>query len=72
MLGKDFPGVTFYQVPVDIVSQILNFGLGLARVEPQAASASGDHDADVGIDQFVYRKGVANRRGHVVGFHRDL
>jgi multidrug efflux pump subunit AcrB len=26
-LGNDFPGVTFYQLPVDIVTQILNFGL---------------------------------------------
>ncbi len=26
-LNRDFPGVTFYAVPVDIVSQILNFGL---------------------------------------------
>jgi CzcA family heavy metal efflux pump len=26
-LGRDFPGVTFYQLPVDIVTQILNFGL---------------------------------------------
>jgi CzcA family heavy metal efflux pump len=26
-LGQDFPGVTFYELSVDIVSQILNFGL---------------------------------------------
>jgi CzcA family heavy metal efflux pump len=26
-LGHDFPGVTFYELPVDIVTQILNFGL---------------------------------------------
>jgi multidrug efflux pump subunit AcrB len=26
-LGQEFPGVTFYFLPVDIVSQILNFGL---------------------------------------------
>ena len=26
-LGLDFPGVTFYVLPVDIVTQILNFGL---------------------------------------------
>ena len=26
-LAHDFPGVTFYDLPVDIVSQILNFGL---------------------------------------------
>jgi multidrug efflux pump subunit AcrB len=26
-LGRDFPGVTFYNLPVDIVTQILNFGL---------------------------------------------
>ncbi len=26
-LGQDFPGVTFYVLPVDIVTQILNFGL---------------------------------------------
>src|SRR5208282_3672816 len=26
-LGRDFPGITFYEVPVDIVTQILNFGL---------------------------------------------
>jgi multidrug efflux pump subunit AcrB len=26
-LGHDFPGVTFYDLPVDIVTQILNFGL---------------------------------------------
>jgi CzcA family heavy metal efflux pump len=26
-LGRDFPGITFYELPVDIVTQILNFGL---------------------------------------------
>ncbi|HXX20650.1 MAG TPA: efflux RND transporter permease subunit [Candidatus Acidoferrum sp.] len=26
-LARDFPGVTFYNLPVDIVTQILNFGL---------------------------------------------
>ncbi len=26
-LGRDFPGVTLYELPVDIVTQILNFGL---------------------------------------------
>jgi CzcA family heavy metal efflux pump len=26
-LPEDFPGVTFYEIPVDIVTQILNFGL---------------------------------------------
>ncbi len=26
-LSRDFPGVTFYELPVDIVTQILNFGL---------------------------------------------
>ena len=26
-LGRAFPGVTFYNLPVDVVSQILNFGL---------------------------------------------
>jgi multidrug efflux pump subunit AcrB len=26
-LGRDYPGVTFYVLPVDIVTQILNFGL---------------------------------------------
>ncbi len=26
-LGRDFPGVIFYELPVDIVTQILNFGL---------------------------------------------
>jgi multidrug efflux pump subunit AcrB len=27
VLGREFPGVTFYVLPVDIVTQILNFGL---------------------------------------------
>ena len=27
MLAREYPGVTFYTVPVDIVTQILNFGL---------------------------------------------
>jgi len=27
VLARDYPGVTFYSVPVDIVTQILNFGL---------------------------------------------
>ena len=27
VLARDYPGVTFYEVPVDIVTQILNFGL---------------------------------------------
>ncbi|HEX4031730.1 MAG TPA: efflux RND transporter permease subunit [Terracidiphilus sp.] len=27
VLNRDYPGVTFYELPVDIVTQILNFGL---------------------------------------------
>ena len=27
MLARQYPGVTFYVLPVDIVTQILNFGL---------------------------------------------
>jgi multidrug efflux pump subunit AcrB len=27
VLARDYPGVTFYELPVDIVTQILNFGL---------------------------------------------
>src|SRR5208282_1217907 len=27
VLAREYPGVTFYTVPVDIVTQILNFGL---------------------------------------------
>ena len=27
VLARDYPGVTFYMLPVDIVTQILNFGL---------------------------------------------
>ena len=27
MLARQYPGVTFYMLPVDIVTQILNFGL---------------------------------------------
>ena len=27
MLASEYPGVTFYVLPVDIVTQILNFGL---------------------------------------------
>jgi multidrug efflux pump subunit AcrB len=27
VLSRDYPGVTFYELPVDIVTQILNFGL---------------------------------------------
>jgi multidrug efflux pump subunit AcrB len=43
--GQDFPGVTFYELPVDIVTQILNFGLP-APIDIQVTGRDlvADHD----------------------------
>lgn len=38
-LGHDFPGVTFYTLPVDMVTQILNFGLP-APIDIQVVGAN--------------------------------
>jgi multidrug efflux pump subunit AcrB len=38
-LGRDFPGVTFYTLPVDMVTQILNFGLP-APIDIQVVGAN--------------------------------
>jgi hypothetical protein len=37
VLNRHYPGVTFYVLPVDIVTQILNFGLSapsISRIGP--------------------------------------
>jgi CzcA family heavy metal efflux pump len=42
-LGRDFPGITFYELPADIVSQILNFGLP-APIDVQIVGRNLDAD----------------------------
>jgi multidrug efflux pump subunit AcrB len=42
-LGRDFPGVTFYELPVDIVTQILNFGLP-APIDVKIVGRDLDHN----------------------------
>ncbi|HXO45266.1 MAG TPA: efflux RND transporter permease subunit [Candidatus Cybelea sp.] len=42
-LGRDFPGVIFYELPVDIVTQILNFGLP-APIDVKIVGRDLDHN----------------------------
>jgi multidrug efflux pump subunit AcrB len=46
VLARDYPGVTFYALPVDIVTQILNFGLS-APIDIQVVGPNLDANHDL-------------------------
>jgi multidrug efflux pump subunit AcrB len=63
-LGRDFPGVTFYFLPADMVSQILNFGLP-APIDIQIVGRNlvGDRDfADKLMNQLKFVPGTTDLR----------
>ena len=63
-LAQEFPGVTFYFLPADIVSQILNFGLP-APVDIQIVGPNIDGNrqyADKLLNQVKYIPGTADLR----------
>jgi multidrug efflux pump subunit AcrB len=63
-LGRDFPGVTFYFLPADIVSQILNFGLP-APIDIQIVGRNlvGDREfADKLMNQLKFVSGTTDLR----------
>jgi len=63
-LAHDFPGVTFYLIPADIVSQILNFGLP-APIDVQVVGRDLRSDrafADNLLQQLKYIPGMADLR----------
>jgi CzcA family heavy metal efflux pump len=63
-LAHDFPGVTFYLIPADIVSQILNFGLP-APIDVQIVGRNlhGNRAfADNLLQQLKYIPGIADLR----------
>jgi len=68
VLAKNFPGVTFYFLPADIVGQILNFGLP-APIDVQIIGRNIDANrqfADQLYDQLKFVPGVADLRIHQV------
>ena len=63
-LAREFPGVTFYFLPADIVSQILNFGLP-APVDIQIVGQNVEGNrlyADKLLDQIKYVPGTTDLR----------
>jgi multidrug efflux pump subunit AcrB len=63
-LTRDFPGITFYELPADIVSQILNFGLP-APIDVQIVGrnlAANRDFADKLMNQLKFITGVADMR----------
>jgi multidrug efflux pump subunit AcrB len=64
ILAKQYPGITFYELPVDIVSQILNFGLA-APIDLQIVGPNlyGNRAlAERVLDEMRYVPGVADAR----------
>ncbi len=64
VLARDYPGVTFYMLPVDIVTQILNFGLS-APIDIQIIGPNmyGDRAlAERMLNQVRYVPGAADAR----------
>ncbi|MGA8044053.1 MAG: efflux RND transporter permease subunit [Terracidiphilus sp.] len=64
VLAEKYPGVTFYMLPVDIVSQILNFGLS-APIDIQIVGPNlqGDHAlAERMLNEVRYVPGVIDAR----------
>ena len=63
-LPQDFPGVTFYELPVDIVSQILDFGLP-APIDIQVVGRNqiANHQfADVLMNKLKFVPGIVDLR----------
>jgi multidrug efflux pump subunit AcrB len=64
VLAREYPGVTFYELPVDIVTEILNFGLA-APIDIQLVGPNLDGDRDLAekmLDEVRYQTGVADAR----------
>jgi multidrug efflux pump subunit AcrB len=64
VLNRDYPGVEFYELPVDIVTQILNFGLA-APIDIQIVGPNLNADRDLAekvLDQVRYVPGAADAR----------
>jgi multidrug efflux pump subunit AcrB len=64
ILARQFPGVTFYALPVDIVTQILNFGLS-APIDIQIIGPNLSANRNLAeriIDQVRYVPGAADAR----------
>jgi multidrug efflux pump subunit AcrB len=63
-LPQDFPGVTFYELPVDIVTQILNFGLPAPiNVQVLGRNMVADHEAaDELMNKLKFVPGVVDLR----------
>jgi multidrug efflux pump subunit AcrB len=64
VLGRDFPGVSFFELPVDMVSQILNFGLP-APIDIQIVgpNLSGNRDfASLLLNRLKFIPGTADLR----------
>jgi multidrug efflux pump subunit AcrB len=64
VLARDYPGVEFYELPVDIVTQILDFGLA-APIDIQIIGPDLDHNrtlAERMLNQVRYVPGVADAR----------
>ncbi len=64
VLARDYPGVTFYMLPVDIVTQILNFGLS-APIDVQIIGPDLEGDralAEHMLDEIRYVPGAADAR----------
>ena len=63
-LGREYPGVTFYVLPVDIVTQILNFGLS-APIDIQIVGPDLEHNrtyAEKLLNDVKYVPGTADTR----------
>jgi multidrug efflux pump subunit AcrB len=68
VLSRNFPGVTFYFLPADIVGQILNFGLP-APIDVQIVGRNVDANREFAnqlYDQLKFVPGVADLRIHQV------
>jgi CzcA family heavy metal efflux pump len=64
VLARQYPGVTFYVLPVDIVTQILNFGLS-APIDIQIVGANLDGNRALGermLNEVRYVPGAADAR----------
>ena len=64
VLGREFPGVTFYVLPVDIVTQILNFGLS-SPIDIQIIGPDLEHNrtyAEKLLNDVKYIPGAADTR----------
>jgi multidrug efflux pump subunit AcrB len=63
-LPREFPSATFYFVPADIVTQVLNFGLPAPiDVQIEGADIDGNHEAaDKILDQVRHVPGIVDAR----------